>query len=122
MKDRIREIRKDNKLTQAEFGGRIGVRANTITNYESGLRTPADAIILSICKEFGINEEWLKTGTGKKYKQKNDLFSEILSDLEDSDDEFIKELIMVYMELDEDSKKALKKIAIGMSKRYGKQI
>lgn len=57
MKDRIREIRKNNKMNQAEFGARLGVKGNTIGNYELGLRNPSDAVIFSICREFNINEE-----------------------------------------------------------------
>ena len=64
---RIREIRKDNNLTQTEFGERIGVKGNTITGYENGIRIPSDAIILSICREFNVNEDWLRTGHGEKY-------------------------------------------------------
>ena len=48
MKDRIKTIRKHYNLTQTEFGDRIGVKGNTITNYENGLRNPSDAIIVSI--------------------------------------------------------------------------
>lgn len=64
---RIREIRKDNNLTQTEFGERIGVKGNTVTGYEKENRIPSDAIILSICREFNVNEEWLRTGQGEKY-------------------------------------------------------
>lgn len=67
MNYRIREIRKDNNLTQTEFGERIGVKGNTITGYENGTRIPSDAIILSICREFNVNEDWLRTGQGEKY-------------------------------------------------------
>lgn len=67
MNYRIREIRKDNNLTQTEFGERIGVKGNTVTGYEKENRIPSDAIILSICREFNVNEEWLRTGQGEKY-------------------------------------------------------
>ena len=67
MNYRIREIRKDNNLTQTEFGERIGVKGNTITGYENATRIPSDAIILSICREFNVNEDWLRTGQGEKY-------------------------------------------------------
>lgn len=70
MKNRIKEIRKENNLTQVGFGECIGVKGNTITNYETGLRNPTDAVILSICREFNVNEEWLRNGTGEKYKEK----------------------------------------------------
>lgn len=65
MNKRIRELRKHYDLTQAEFGDRIKVKANTITNYETGLRMPSDAVINSICREFSVNETWLRTGEGE---------------------------------------------------------
>lgn len=118
MNTRIKEIREIEKLTQEEFGKKIGSARNTIANYENGNRKPSNAVITSICREFNINEEWLRNGTLPMYKEKDGSFSELLSDLEDSDDDFIKSLIRVYMELDEDSKKALRKIAKGMAEEY----
>lgn len=118
MKNRIKQIRKGKNLTQVEFGERIGVKGNTVTNYETGLRNPTDAVILSICREFNVNEDWLRNGTGDMYKEKDGSFTELLSELEESDDDFIKSLITVYMGLDEDSKSALRKIAKGMAEKY----
>ena len=65
MEERIKKIRKENGLTQTEFGARIGVRGNTITNYETSVRAPSEAILKSICREFDINPEWLETGKGR---------------------------------------------------------
>lgn len=69
MKDRIKEIRKSHNLTQSEFGERIGIKGNTVTSYETGLRVPSDAVVLSICREFGVNEIWLRTGEGEMFQQ-----------------------------------------------------
>ena len=46
MQDRIKELRKSLGLTQKDFGERLGVQANTITSYESGVRTPNNSMIL----------------------------------------------------------------------------
>ena len=64
MNTRIKQLRKALHLTQADFGEKLGVKANTITNYELGNRTPSDAAILSICREFNFDETWLRTGAG----------------------------------------------------------
>ena len=69
MNNRIKEIRKALNLTQSEFGAKVGVKGNTIGNYEIGLRTPSDAVIFSICREFNVNEEWLRAGTGEMFVQ-----------------------------------------------------
>lgn len=121
MNNRILEIRKDSKINQEEFGLRLNLTKNYISLIETGNRIPSDRTISDICREFNVNEEWLRNGTGEKYKEKDGSFSELLSDLEDSDDTFIKNLITVYMGLDEDSKKALRKIAENMAEKYKKQ-
>lgn len=66
MKNRIREIRKDADLTQQEFADRLGIKRGAIANYELGRNAPIDAVISLICREFKINEEWLRSGRGDK--------------------------------------------------------
>lgn len=68
MNTRIKLLRKYLNLTQLEFGQRISVKPNTVTNYETGLRTPSNAVITSICREFGVNEIWLRTGEGEMFR------------------------------------------------------
>lgn len=116
MKDRIKKIRKDKNLTQVEFGEKIGVKGNTVTNYENGLRNPTDAILHSICREFNVNEEWLRTGEGEPYIEPDDKLSVYIAKISGGSDEFIKDLIMAYMDLDETSKEALRELADGMIK------
>lgn len=69
MKDRIKKIRKSLDLTQQEFADRIGVKRNSYANYEIGRNIPIDAIILSICREFNVNETWLRTGEGEMFNK-----------------------------------------------------
>lgn len=89
MKDRIREIRIANKLKQSEFGDRLGIKGNTVTGYETGVRTPSDAVIVSICREFGVNEDWLRNGTGEMYppKTRGQEISEIVKSASTNDPE-----------------------------------
>ena len=68
MNERIKMIREHYKLTQDEFGKRIGSARNTIANYESGNRSPSNSVVLSICREFNVNEEWLRDGTGEMFR------------------------------------------------------
>lgn len=92
MKERIKEVRKENNLTQTAFGERIGVKGNTITNYENGLRNPTDAVLLSISKEFGVNIEWLRTGNGEKHPKltRNQEISKFTNDVMKNDDNVFK--------------------------------
>lgn len=66
--ERIKKIRKELDLTQAEFGSRIGSVQNTVTGYESGRRNPSAPVIALICKEFSVCEEWLRNGKGEMFK------------------------------------------------------
>lgn len=111
MKDRIKMIRMDNNMTQTDFGKAIGVKGNTITNYESGIRNPSEAIIISICREFNVNENWLRTGEGAPYNSGFQDISSYINRIAAGDDYLIKDIIDVYMELDQNSRSALKHIA-----------
>lgn len=103
MNERIKEIRKDHKLTQTEFGAKIGLKGNTITTYETGLRNPSDAIIYSICREFNVNEDWLRYGTEPKYKEDDFDYSEICMRLGVTDEK-AKRAIVEYFKLSDEDK------------------
>ena len=70
MKERIKKIRRELNLTQREFAERIGIKRNTIANYETGRNDPVDSVISLICREFNVREEWLRTGEGEMFKPK----------------------------------------------------
>lgn len=110
MKNRIKQIRKDKGLTQVEFGEKIGVKGNTITNYETGLRNPTDAVLLAICREFCINKDWLLTGKGDMYDLPEDEVAAIVSDLLEESNPFYDIIISImksYKKLDDKSQAAL---------------
>lgn len=65
MNERIKLLRRFLNLTQQEFADRIGVKRNTIANYETGRNDPIDSVVSLICREFGVNETWLRTGEGE---------------------------------------------------------
>lgn len=68
LKDRLKELRKSLNLTQGEFGEKVGLAQTTVAGYETGIRTPAPVVILSIEKEFGLTPGWLETGSGTMFK------------------------------------------------------
>lgn len=69
MKSRIHAVRAQADLTMAEFAKRIGMTTSSISLFESGKATPSDRTILSICREFSVNEHWLRTGEGEMFEQ-----------------------------------------------------
>ena len=64
MKDRIKQLRRILNLTQDSFGSRISVKGNTVAQWESGRNDPPSVAISFICKEYNVNENWLRYGTG----------------------------------------------------------
>lgn len=97
MKDRIKELRKTLDMTQQEFAERIGVKRNTIGQYEIGRNEPIDTVINLICREFNVREEWLRNGEGEMFKPKP---SDILDQLAYKYKLFNFEYVMIKKFLD----------------------
>lgn len=69
MNTRIKELRTALHLTLEGFGDRIGVTRAAVSKWENGDRSIADSMVVSICREFGVNEHWLRTGEGEMFEQ-----------------------------------------------------
>lgn len=64
---RIKDCRKEVKLSQSAFGQCVGVSRDAINNVENGRAEVTDILIKSICREFGVDEIWLRTGVGEMF-------------------------------------------------------
>ena len=105
MQNRIKEIRKALGLNQAEFAEKIGMVPSAISNYEAGTRVPSDAIIKSICREYGVNETWLRTGAGDMRRSRSreaELGELIRSRLIDRPESFQAALVTTLLRFDPD--------------------
>ena len=69
MKERIREVREYFGLSMEKFGARIGIGKTSISLLESGKNNPSVQTVALICREFGVNEHWLRTGEGEMFEQ-----------------------------------------------------
>ena len=67
MHERLKKLRKALDLTQQEFADRIGSKRNTVAKYETETNTPSAAVVSLICREFNVNEEWLRDGIGDMF-------------------------------------------------------
>ena len=67
MNERIKKLRRHLDLTQQEFADRIGVKRNTIANYEIGRNVPIDSVLALIVREFHVSEAWLRSGEGEMF-------------------------------------------------------
>ena len=60
-------MRKALDLTQQEFADRIGISRGNIATYETRDGSPGNSVINLICREFNVNETWLRTGAGEMF-------------------------------------------------------
>lgn len=67
LNERIKKLRKKLDYTQQEFAEKIGTARNNIAGYETGKRSPSEAVISLICKTFNVSETWLRTGEGEMF-------------------------------------------------------
>lgn len=104
LNERLRKLRKTLDLTQQTFADRIGIARGNIGSYEVGKSNLSDAVISLICREFNVNEHWLRTGEGEmfiKLTKEEEIASFIGEVLRDEDDSFKKRLISGLAALDE---------------------
>lgn len=113
MGERVKELRKALGLSGEKFGEKIGVTRSAISDIERGRNGLSDSNILAICREFNVNEEWLRTGTGEMFKDMT-LDEEIISfigDIQwDASNTFKKRFISAIAKLNEEEWKVLEKI------------
>lgn len=67
MNERLKILRSTLKLTTREFAKVINLSGGAITNMEKGVRNITDRVISDICREFNVNEEWLREGKGEMF-------------------------------------------------------
>ena len=68
MRDRSKKIRANHNLSQQAFSELIGITRQYLSLLENGEREPSDLVLNAICREFGINRQWLETGEGEMLK------------------------------------------------------
>lgn len=122
MKDRLKKLRKTLDLTQQAFADRIGMKQNTIAQYEMGRTIPSDAIIFSICREFNVNENWLRTGEGDMFMEmsRDEQIEKFVGDLlHGEEDSFKRRLISGLAALDENGWKVLEDFLDSIQKKRG---
>ena len=114
MNDRIKELRTALKLSQKAFGARLGVTDAAISSIESGRRNLTDQMEISICREFNVNKNWLRTGEGEMFLQLSRdeeiaaYLGQIMSDDEDS---FRRRMISVLCRLNTEEWAMLERMA-----------
>ena len=121
--ERVNEVRKKSQLTMDQFGERLGVTKTAISYVVNGKRNLTEQMLKSICREFSVDEEWLRTGDGDM-PQKLSEEEEVSALVSGRDNPFfgiILEIVQTYNELSPASQKVLqeasKKLVENLSKK-----
>ncbi|WP_378962110.1 helix-turn-helix domain-containing protein [Mediterraneibacter gnavus] len=120
--ERIEILRKDLSMSRRVFGERLGVSESVIVNIEyDRLKRPdqKESLYKLICKEFNVNEEWLRTGNGEMFVPltRNQLITDFATDLIMEDNTFKKRLVEALAKLDESEWEVLEKLAESLIKK-----
>lgn len=119
--ERIRDLRKTLNMSQTDFAKQLGTTRDVIGNIEyDRLKRPdqKESLYKLICKEFNVNENWLRTGNGEMFEQLSEqqqllkYTGLLLKDKDSAIATAIQTLIVTYEQLDDTSKATLEKIAM----------
>lgn len=111
LKDRLKQLRKTLGLTQQAFADKLGVKRNTVGQWECGINPLTDQTIFSICREFDVNKEWLRTGKGEMFVIRSDEeeIAAFLGDvLSEEGETYKKQLILALANLSDEGWRGIK--------------
>ena len=106
---RLRLLRKELNLSQTEMGEIMDMHPSVISLIETGRRTlrrDRHTELLEMYPKRSISIEWLMEGTGEPFISLEDQLMRINF----GDDEFIRDLILIYLALDDSKKQAIREI------------
>lgn len=120
--ERVKELRKQVNLTQQAFADRLNLKRNTVGSYEVNVVEPSDRTISDICREFNVNETWLRTGEGEMFNQitRSEKITAFLTDITaDEGDDFKRRFVEMLADLEPEDWKLLERMAEKLQKKEG---
>lgn len=116
MGDRIGNVISTLKIKKVYFAEQLKIDQSYVTQLTNGRRNPSDRLISDICEKFNVDEIWLRTGEGEMFAQidKDKEFDRICTEIQLSDDEFIKDIMRKYWKLDENGKEIIRQMLSGL--------
>jgi len=112
--ERIKYFRESNAMTAKDFGARIGLGNSSVSKIEKGVNGTTDQTIKSICREFHVREQWLRTGEGEMYEPKaaDDMISRMENEYNLSSRE--SAIIKAFLNLDATDRAAVMRYVDGI--------
>lgn len=108
--ERVRALRKELGLTLQAFGDRLGVTRATVSRIENGVNNLSDQMVVSICREYGVSEEWLRDGVGEMFVPvtRNEKIARFAGELmKDETPDFRRQLVEILADLNDEQWDAL---------------
>lgn len=123
MNERIKKLRQQLGLSQDEFGRRLGVTRGAVTNIELNKVEPKPLFVDLICREFNVNETWLRTGEGEMFKPKsrNEELFEFVTNAIGEPTGIQAKLLSIMARLTDEQWKVLNDIANEMAKEAAEE-
>lgn len=117
--ERIKEVRKYLGLTLEKFGQPLGLKKSGLSLIENGINNVSEQLIKSICREYSVDEDWLRTGNGDKmFSLELDedavLVESLLNDVDNPVYELIKKFMKLYNSFGPTERAVLQKLALGL--------
>lgn len=120
--ERVKELRKQVNLTQQAFADRLNLKRNTVGSYEVNVVEPSDRTISDICREFNVNETWLRTGEGEMFNQitRSEKITSFLTEITEGEGDDVKRrFVEMLAELEPEDWKLLERMAEKLQKKEG---
>lgn len=123
MKNRIAKTVEMSGLTKTAFAKRINVSQGLVSQMCSGATNPSDRTITDICREFGVNEVWLRTGEGEPFRERSqeETIMRFAVQTNKGSDEFRKAYVAMLAKLSDDGWKGLQEQYDILSEIYKKE-
>ena len=112
--ERITKVIKDKAKTKTEFAEKLNISQSFVSRLASGEKEPSDRTIADICREFDVNEDWLRTGQGDPYIQlsRDEELAQFFGDvMKGEDPDFRRRLLSVMSRLTTDEWALLEQMA-----------
>lgn len=112
--DRLSFLISELAMSRTKFAERLHVTPQFVSALCLGTKSPSDRTISDICREFNVDEIWLRTGEGEmfvKLSRDDEIAAYIAKVLSDKDAVFQRKLLLILSRLSPDCLAELEKVA-----------
>lgn len=102
--ERLRELRKEKRLTQTQVGNYLGITVSAYGNYELGQREPSIDMLLKLADYFGVTVDYLLGRDANAVTSVEPFKTKKIPTLSEEDEDMLN----TYLELSDDSKRAVR--------------